>query len=292
MSADVALTRPEALALARHEIVVKAGLSTFRDVGTALAAIRDERLYRAEHATFEDYCQQRWNLARAHAYRMIDAAVAVAGVAAVSPMGDKITSERQARELTGLPADVAAQVVEVAAADGPVTAAALRVAREQVAPRPARVDVSTGEILDDRETAEALAPFDHDREWVREHFPALDVPHAPDADVARVAAMVLTHPEADQARRAEAGGKWLAAQVRRAGQPAPALPDTTGARVFTAIGELSVQLARHSAATRAAFDEGSGMARANWAGMVTSLLSQVTELHSHVTAPLNLRSVQ
>lgn len=42
--------------------------------GEALATIRDERLYRATHSTFEAYVTERWKLSRAHAYRMIDVA--------------------------------------------------------------------------------------------------------------------------------------------------------------------------------------------------------------------------
>ena len=50
---------------------------------------------------WEDYCRERWGLGRAHAYRLIDAA---ATAEAVSPVGD-ITNERQARALSGLPAE-------------------------------------------------------------------------------------------------------------------------------------------------------------------------------------------
>lgn len=76
------LTREESIALDDCEQRIERGLKTFIEVGQALAAIRDSRLYRGTHLTFEEYAVQRWNLSRAHAYRMIAAAEVV------SPIGD------------------------------------------------------------------------------------------------------------------------------------------------------------------------------------------------------------
>lgn len=46
------------------------------EAGTALRAIRDEDggLYKATHATFEDYIAARWDMDRSRAYQLIDAA--------------------------------------------------------------------------------------------------------------------------------------------------------------------------------------------------------------------------
>jgi hypothetical protein len=68
-------------------------------VGTALLQIRDERLYRATHATFEEYCRQRWQWSRIHVHRQIEAARVAENLV---PMGTKPTSERQVRPLTQL----------------------------------------------------------------------------------------------------------------------------------------------------------------------------------------------
>lgn len=84
--------------LVELEEVIEQGLTTFVEVGEALLEIRDSRLYLETHGTFEDYCQDRWQISRPTAYRMIDAA-RVADV--VSPIGD-IANEAQARELTPL----------------------------------------------------------------------------------------------------------------------------------------------------------------------------------------------
>jgi len=60
------------------------GLATFVEVGQALMKIRDARLYRETHETFESYCRERWGWSRRHANRTIQAAE-VAGV--LGPMG-------------------------------------------------------------------------------------------------------------------------------------------------------------------------------------------------------------
>ena len=50
---------------------------SFVDVGQALASIRDQRLYREEFNTFEEYCRGRWEYSRRHADRLIFAAQVV-----------------------------------------------------------------------------------------------------------------------------------------------------------------------------------------------------------------------
>ena len=81
------------------ECVIASGMRTFVDVGTALAEIRDSRLYRATHATFEAYCRGRWGMAKTHANRLVGAAQVVALLA---PIGVTPATESQARPLTRL----------------------------------------------------------------------------------------------------------------------------------------------------------------------------------------------
>lgn len=99
----VQLSQDEAQALARCEAVIEAGLGTFVQVGRALLEIRDRRLYRDRYSTFAAYCAARWGIGRAHAYRLMNAAVVAANV---SPAGDIPAAEAQARPLTSLPAAV------------------------------------------------------------------------------------------------------------------------------------------------------------------------------------------
>lgn len=100
----------------------------FWAAGKALQVIRDARLYRGTHDTFEEYLAQRWDMSRAQAYRLIDAWPLAERL---SPIGDTIT-ESQVRELLPLAGqhgqDAAAIVYQtVAETDGVrVTAAVLR----------------------------------------------------------------------------------------------------------------------------------------------------------------------
>jgi hypothetical protein len=49
----------------------------FYEAGTALKELRDRRLYRSTHKTFEEYVQDRFGMKRAHSYRLIDASAVV-----------------------------------------------------------------------------------------------------------------------------------------------------------------------------------------------------------------------
>lgn len=85
--------------LEQCEQVIARGLATFVEVGQALARIRDARLYRETHDTFEDYCQERWQMTRKRAYDLIAAEQVTT---ALSPNGDTPSNEAQARELAPL----------------------------------------------------------------------------------------------------------------------------------------------------------------------------------------------
>ena len=47
----------------------------FFEAGKALAELRDRRLYRSSHRTFEEYCRDRFGHSRRQSYLLIDAAV-------------------------------------------------------------------------------------------------------------------------------------------------------------------------------------------------------------------------
>jgi hypothetical protein len=47
----------------------------FYEAGMALMELRDRRLYRSTHATFEDYCRDRFNYTRRRPYQLIEAAI-------------------------------------------------------------------------------------------------------------------------------------------------------------------------------------------------------------------------
>lgn len=81
-----ALAKTEQSELAACEEVIERGRGTFIEVGNALLKIRDGKLYRVTHRTFELYCQERWEMSRKHAHRMIESAGVVANL---TPIGDK-----------------------------------------------------------------------------------------------------------------------------------------------------------------------------------------------------------
>lgn len=118
------LTDAEYAELERLETVISKGLDTFVEVGTALAKIKADRLYRQFHQSFDAYCREQWDLGKSRAYQLISAAEVASEM---STMVDtpQPTNERQARELGKVPAEGRADVMREAAerAGGQPTAA-------------------------------------------------------------------------------------------------------------------------------------------------------------------------
>lgn len=131
------LTTVETQELERHESTIERGLTTFVDVGLALLAIRDARLYRLGHSTFEDYCRERWGMVRQHANRLIAAAETVTNL---EPIGSTLpVTESQVRPLAMLEPDVQREAWALAvetAPEGKVTAAIVQAAVETVTNKP------------------------------------------------------------------------------------------------------------------------------------------------------------
>jgi len=85
------------------EAVIEAGLRSFYVVGTALAHIRDNRLYHPAYTSFDRYCTERWEMRSQSANRMIAAA---ATIVHLEPIGSTLpTSEHQVRSITQLDPD-------------------------------------------------------------------------------------------------------------------------------------------------------------------------------------------
>jgi len=127
------ITSIEQSQLKEYEVVIERGLKTFVNVGLALMAIRDKGLYRHDYGTFEDYCRERWGMARRTAYQLIDAVEVVENVrncAQILP-----ANEAQARPLTALEPEQQreawAQAVETAP-DGKITGAHVQSVVDQI----------------------------------------------------------------------------------------------------------------------------------------------------------------
>lgn len=69
------LAEAERTRLEELEAKIDAGLQTFVDVGLALLEIRDKKLYRRWHGTFEEYCGERWGFTAVRAKQLMDSAV-------------------------------------------------------------------------------------------------------------------------------------------------------------------------------------------------------------------------
>lgn len=156
------LTGAEVTRLAERERTIERGLATFVDVGTALAEIRDDRLYRAQYDTFEDYCRRRWGLTRSRAYQMMEAASVVQNFG----HGQAPETESQARELARVPAEQRAEVWQqtIERTDGKPTAAAIRETyRPDPPPAPDPLPAEIAEQIERRAEAKtAQVAFDPD----------------------------------------------------------------------------------------------------------------------------------
>ncbi len=100
------------------ELKIEAGLKTFYEVGDALLAIRDGKLYREEYGTFEDYCQQKWQIPRRQAYRLMESAEVVHRIENENVSHGTQTplpaNERQARALTSFDPEIQPAIVRLA----------------------------------------------------------------------------------------------------------------------------------------------------------------------------------
>ena len=66
-STSILKSRSEELRLLEEDVKRGMGIA-----GSALKRIRDKKLYKAEFKTFGKYCQDRFKISKAHAYRLID----------------------------------------------------------------------------------------------------------------------------------------------------------------------------------------------------------------------------
>lgn len=135
---SVVLTGPADLRDQRRLIELEArietGLQTFVEVGEALMEVRNSRLYRLTHSSFEAYCRSRWGFDRRKAADLIQASAVVKSLSETTDVLP--TNEFQALELAPVIRDegveVAAEVFAKArAATGKPTGMRIREVIEQ-----------------------------------------------------------------------------------------------------------------------------------------------------------------
>lgn len=188
MSKNSSLTTGEQKKLAELESTIETGMKSFIDVGHALMAIRDRKLYTDVHETFEGYCKQRWEFSASRARQLIGATNAAKVIQSVTT-GNTLNppNERVARELAAVDgerqqADVWAKAVESAPKDKAtgkpkVTAAHVKKVRGELLgekePEPAKPAKPAEDTVDkdgcsDLSTEEAMADWNRKVEaWAR-----------------------------------------------------------------------------------------------------------------------------
>lgn len=108
---EAKLSSQEKTQLFKLESVIRTGLKTFFEVGRALMAIRDLKLYRERFKTFEAYLASRWEIKRQRAYELMDA---YETAASLPPEDRKNLTESQAAELKKAPAAKREEVLATA----------------------------------------------------------------------------------------------------------------------------------------------------------------------------------
>ncbi len=64
------------------------------EAGKALMELRDRRLYRSTHSTFEEYCKDRFGFQRRHPYRLIEASAVFDNLMKMCPNGTQTENEQ------------------------------------------------------------------------------------------------------------------------------------------------------------------------------------------------------
>ena len=133
------LSKAERVRLSRNETVIQTHFATFQKAGEALRDIRDSRLYRETHSTFEQYCRDRWEMSKTQANRLIAAAKVVENIATItSPAVTEQITESVVRPLSGLDPSEQKKAFKQALAAAPaatgVTARLVAQAAHDVAP--------------------------------------------------------------------------------------------------------------------------------------------------------------
>lgn len=102
MSTEIsALTTDELQKLTDLESQIDKGIQTFLDVGSALSEIRDNKLYRSTHMTFDQYLRDRWGFSRGYGYYLIQAAEVSENVFG----GERHNLTEQATDLPPIPTE-------------------------------------------------------------------------------------------------------------------------------------------------------------------------------------------
>lgn len=157
------LTPREVGDLRALEVRIEEGKQAFEQVGLALLEIRDRKLYRQSHSSFQNYCRDRWQFTGRRAYQMVEAAAVVQSIKdandeTVNNCSQFPTTESQCRPLSVVEpaqrAEVFQKAVQKAKSENkPVTARRVEAAVNEHIEKPEVVRV-VAESKDSEELAE------------------------------------------------------------------------------------------------------------------------------------------
>lgn len=135
------MTQAEKKLFTAKERVLEHHFGTFKQAGEALLVIRDKRLYRENHASFDIYCRDRWGMSKTQANRLI-AAAQTAGNLETPETAEVVNrlTEGSIRPLTSLKPETQKKVVQRLAAQQAkhptdITAKLVQQTARQVAPK-------------------------------------------------------------------------------------------------------------------------------------------------------------
>ena len=117
------LNSVERLRLLHLEKYIRNGMASTIATWVALEEVRDRRLYRETHRTFDDYCQNKWNMSRRYADMLIKNAVVVKELP--KEMRSMLLNPRQTEALKKVEPEKRVEVLKLAAGKGAVTAASI-----------------------------------------------------------------------------------------------------------------------------------------------------------------------
>jgi len=141
------LTEPEVMRKFAYEEVIASGWNNIIQVGMALAAMRDQELYREEFLTFQDYCLVNWQYGRRYVDYLISAVQVLTNLSTSSSQ-IRPEHETQLRPLIGLTPEQAVQAWERAAAKAGARKVTEKLVRQamnelQLAPPPRPLSLKT-----------------------------------------------------------------------------------------------------------------------------------------------------
>jgi len=121
--------------------VVKENLESLFKVAEAMKEIKEDKLYREEFTTWEDFCQSAYHLSVSYVDRMIDGYVLLESLPknlqigeTSIPIEEVVTNESQVRSLKKVPKDKRIKVlIEAASSSKPITSKSIKKAAKAVA---------------------------------------------------------------------------------------------------------------------------------------------------------------